>query len=349
MSHPYKNLPPTAFWGPSVARQSPFSLAGVYKKKFSISSTDAICAAGSCFAQHLARLLKLKGCNFLDTEPPPEALPREQHSRFGYGIYSARFGNIYTARQLLQLFDRAFGNFHPVDAAWIKDGRVFDAFRPAIEPDGFASLEEMQVCRAAHLAAVRRLFEKVDVFVFTLGLTESWRSKNDGAIYPTCPGTIAGDFSSDKYEFHNQSAGEITDDLVAFVEKLRTIRPQIRFIFTVSPVALIATASSSHVLVANTYSKAALRAAAGEIAARYDFVDYFPSYDLLASHPMRAMFYSPDMREVTSAGVEFVMSHFFAQHEIKAEVEPTESLQVDEFHPDDIACEEILLQRFAPA
>ena len=37
------------------------------------------------------------------SQPPPALLPTDLHSRFGYGIYSGRYGNIYTARQLLQL------------------------------------------------------------------------------------------------------------------------------------------------------------------------------------------------------------------------------------------------------
>lgn len=348
MSHPYKNLPPKSFWLPSVAQQSPFDIADIYQKKFSITATDGIASAGSCFAQHVGRHLKSSGFRYLDVEPPPEPLPQALHTRFGYGIYSARFGNIYTARQLLQLFDRAFDTFHPADAAWYKDDRVYDAFRPAIEPGGFASLDEMRVCRAGHLAAVRRMFEQVDVFVFTLGLTESWQSKLDGAVYPLCPGTVAGEYSDQKYEFHNFSAAEVLDDLSVFISKLRAIRPSARLLLTVSPVSLVATASPVHVLVATTYSKAVLRAVAGEIAASHDFVDYFPSFDLLASHPMRGMFYAPDMREVTAAGVEFVMQHFFAQHHVPRESQVDDAAQVENLHPDDIACEEIMLQRYSP-
>jgi hypothetical protein len=350
MSHPYKNLPPNAFWAPAVARQSPFTVDGVYEKKFALAATDAIACAGSCFAQHVGRHLKAGGFAYLDAEPAPGGLPQELHSRFGYGVYSARFGNIYTARQLLQLFDRAFGTFVPVDADWTKDSRHYDAFRPAVEPDGFGERDEMRACRAGHLAAVRRMFETMDVMVFTLGLTEAWRAKADGAVYPLCPGTAAGEFSDQKYEFHNFSAAEILEDLTTLIGKVRAIKEGARFIFTVSPVSLIATASPAHVLVANTYSKSVLRGVAGEMAARFECVDYFPSYDLLASHPMRGMFYAPDMREVTTAGVEFVMKHFFSQHPIKrgTEKQPAVTTAAEELHPDDVACEEVLLQRYAP-
>ena len=57
-----------------MARQSPFSLAGIYEKKFSISPSDAIAAMGSRFAQQVGRKLKSSGFNYLATEPLPIVL-----------------------------------------------------------------------------------------------------------------------------------------------------------------------------------------------------------------------------------------------------------------------------------
>jgi hypothetical protein len=38
---------------------------------------------------------------------------------------------------------------------WEKDGRFYDPFRPNIEPDGFASAEEMENSRQACIRAFR--------------------------------------------------------------------------------------------------------------------------------------------------------------------------------------------------
>ena len=91
----------------------------------------------------------------MDTEPAPPLLPAAMHAEFGYGIYSARYGNLYTAAQLNQLFDRAFGTFSPADDIWETGGRWYDAFRPNIEKNGFETREEVLVARDAHYAAVR--------------------------------------------------------------------------------------------------------------------------------------------------------------------------------------------------
>ena len=68
-----------------------------------------IATAGSCFAQHIGRALRGRGLGYLDLEPPPAFLTEDEANRLGYGLYSCRYGNIYTVRQLLQLFQEAHG------------------------------------------------------------------------------------------------------------------------------------------------------------------------------------------------------------------------------------------------
>ena len=107
-------------------------------------------------------------------------------------LFSALYGNIYTIRQLLQLFDRAHGNFSPRDKAWVReDGRYVDPFRPFIPTHAYATPENVEEARARHLQAVQRVFSGCDVFIFTLGLTETWISDQDGAVFPIAPGVVS--------------------------------------------------------------------------------------------------------------------------------------------------------------
>lgn len=357
-TNPYASQPPRAFWSRAVAQCNPLELADVYRPRFSFSD-DTIGAAGSCFAQHIGRAFRERGFDFLDVEPAPPELPSGKHAAYGYGIYSARYGNVYSARQLLQLFQRAHGEFKPKDEAWNTGGRWHDPFRPTIEPDGFSSREEMLAIRESHLAAVRKLFASVDTFVFTFGLTEGWVSKEDGAAFPMCPGTAAGTFDAAKYEFRNFNYGEILADMRAFMERMTAINRSIKFLLTVSPVPLTATATQDHVMVATSYSKSTLRAVAGDLYSLYDSVEYFPSYELVAATPMKAMFFAPNMREVSMAGVRTVMGHFFSQHKAPQQAPPvadgvqpsphlhaatTASAEADHFD----VCDERLLERWGP-
>ena len=100
--------------------------------------------------------------------------PPELAAEYGYGVYTARTGNIYTSRQLVQLFDRAYGKFQPEEDVWQDEDGYRDPFRPQIAPEPFLTRAEYRADRARHFAAVRRAFEELTVFVFTLGLTECW-------------------------------------------------------------------------------------------------------------------------------------------------------------------------------
>jgi hypothetical protein len=345
--HPYKSLESRAFWRTAVAEKNPFDISDLYRKKFEITPRDKISTAGSCFAQHIGRRLKASGFRYVDLEPGPSLLPRSIRSDFGYGVFSARYGNIYTTRQLLQLFLRAFGEFTPKNDVWTRNGRYYDAFRPTIEKGGFAGEEELLLARNHTFAMVRRIFSNSHVFVFTLGLTEAWVSRDDGSVYPVCPGVEAGSFDPDRHEFRNFTFNEISSDLQELMDRVKAINPGLRFLLTVSPVPLTATASGQHVLLATTHSKSVLRSVAGELAERDDFVDYFPSYEIITAAPMRSMFFDPNLRSVNPAGVDLVMRHFFQQHPPSGSVRPLRPAAPKTLTDEDVVCDEGKLEKWS--
>lgn len=311
MKNPYRALPERSFWKPAVADRHIADFSEMWDP-MPLKRSDKVATAGSCFAQHIGRNLKIRGADFMDMEPAPDFLAEEDQRRFGFGVFSCRYGNVYTSRQLLQLILEAFGRRTPDEIVWEKNGRFFDALRPAIDPTGFETREEVIADRKRHLAAVREMFETLDVLVFTMGLTEGWHSTVDDTMYPTAPGTIAGEYDPERFAFKNLQYPDVLDDMNRFWEILREVNPDARMLLTVSPVPLIATATGGHVLPATTYSKSVLRAVAGDLAAMHDDVYYFPSYEVIIGHPSRGIFFEPDLRNVNQMGVNLVMTHFFS-------------------------------------
>lgn len=309
--HPYKGLPTYQFWRKSVSALDRCDVDPVVKPKFSICTEDKVATAGSCFAQHISKKLNEDGFNFFVTEisDAPDALENN------YGVYSARYGNIYSTSQLLQLFERAYDRFIPQDEAWSNAaGKWIDPFRPQIQKDGFASLEELRSARAQHFSAVRTMFEQADVFVFTLGLTEVWRSKLDGAVFPLAPGVAGGVMDEDKYEFVNLGVEEVRRDLQIFINLLSVVNPNVRVLLTVSPVPLVATYESRHVLSSSTFSKSVLRVAADTICKENENVDYFPSYEIITGNHNQGKFFEEDLRTVKNEGVNQVMKIFMRNY-----------------------------------
>lgn len=329
---PYQSLPRESFWRVASSAWKKGRLDNIYKPKFEITADTAIASAGSCFAQHIGRHLKTRGFNYLDTEPAPFPLPEAELAEFGYGLFSARYGNIYTSRQLVELARDAFmDRLH--DEVWESDGRFFDPFRPTIEPNGFGSREEALAMRGSHLAAVRKLIRQTEVFIFTLGLTESWYNTETGYTYQICPGTTAGSFNPDLHGFRNLRFGEVLADLKGFITSCRRRNRKLKFLFTVSPVPLVATATAGHVVPATGYSKSVLRAVAGQLANDLEHVDYFPSYEIISSHLSAGGGYAADLRDVRDDAVSDVMDVFFAAHGLgeagpgKAAVSVTERIE----------------------
>jgi hypothetical protein len=291
MSHPYSDVPPM-----QIARRAPADPQS--DGRFRLTRSDRIASAGSCFAQRITDGLRNSGYRYLVTEPGSSE------------SYSARYGEIYSTLQLLQIAQAAIGAFVPAEQPWPSDdGRWLDPFRPRIQPGGFDSPQAVLDERKRHLAAVKRLLEETDIFVFTAGLTETWCSRSDGAAFPVCPGTGVGTYDPERYEFRNLGVEENTANLDAFLNIAWSLNPALRVIFTVSPVPLAATMEARHVVQSTTWSKSVLRVAVEEMRRRYEAVDYFAAYEIVLG--ARPSGFENDGRTVTPAAVNTVVASFF--------------------------------------
>lgn len=355
MPHPYTNLPGIAFWKTGVAERDPNQIDLEWAPKASIRRNTKIITVGSCFAQHISKALRDEEFLWLDSEPAPANLPKEERAKDGYGVFSFRTGNIYTVALLKQWIQWALGESKPSQDVIFEEGRYFDPFRPSLIEAGFSSAKGMLNARRATLDAISGCIKQADLFIFTLGLTEAWRDLN-GSVYPMCPGTIRGVFSAEQHRFHNYSAHEIERDLVAVFDLLRKINPALRFLLTVSPVPLTATASGQHVLTATTYSKSVLRAVAGELALTREDTDYFPAYELITAPAFKGRWFEENMRSVSPTGVAFVMRQFIKAitAETQAETDALKTKNITDHRKDtfvatktDEICDDIILESWA--
>lgn len=314
VKHPYQTIPDFSRWRLAIQRSEESGFVEFpVKNKLDLGLGALVGTAGSCFAERLAERLPELGLNFYVAEKAPDHFDGDLATLFHYGRFSARYGNLYTSLQLRQLLDRALKpkGFVTAESPWIRpDGAIADPFRPLVEPHGFGSEREMLLSRKNHLEKVVEIFRTVDCFIFTLGLTESWISLDGGEALPICPGVVAGSYDPQRYQFKNLTVSEVIADLESFVKTVKDMNPRIKFCFTVSPVPLIATCSGKGVIEATTYSKSVLRVAAEDICGRIDGAEYFPSFEIIQSSYSDQTYFEPDMRSVTSSGVDHVMHEF---------------------------------------
>lgn len=337
MGNPYATKGPSQFWRTAVADLSPEEVSPIPHKTFLIGAEDRIATAGSCFAQHVSRYIEaIPSVHFLQTETSPADQP----------AFSARYGNIYTVAQLLQLLMEATGQVSlPPLFLPRPDGRFVDAYRPTTYAEGFASPEDVALERRAHLDAVRRVFTDCTVFVFTLGLIEGWTTPDGEFVLPIHPGVATDDPQASAARFHRYSYEEVKADLEAFLDELRKINPGARVILTVSPVPLTATYTDEHVLSATIYSKSVLRAVCGAIESSVENAFYFPSYEIISGSFNGGRYYESNKRSVSEEGVAHVMrvfkaTYFNSSSERAAPATPVKSSITDRSYAGKVVCDE---------
>lgn len=311
MPHPYKQFAERNFWARAVSDTPWQNVFDQERGKFEVQASDLIATAGSCFAQRIATHLRTKGFSRTIFERAHPLVTAERASALGYDTFSARYGNVYTTRQLRQLVDEAFGLRPPIfDFAPARSGQILDLMRPTVNDGGFGSAVEAQADRLYHLGQVREMLVQADVFIFTLGLTETWSSPDGSVVYGTHPNVATGLDSRQGCLPLSLDYQEVYNDLVYVINGLRQHNPRLKFIFTVSPVALAATHQDKHVLSATSYSKSVLRAVAGRIADSAPYVDYFMSFELFNCAQSFGQFLSSDLRDVSKRGVGIAMQLF---------------------------------------
>jgi len=300
MVNPYKAQPHQAFWAKTMRENRGFQ-GFPMERPLRLKPGEKIATAGSCFAQNITGFLMenyRSAC--LITEPP----------RNGEALFSARYGNIYTPQQLLELLQETrSGEADATCAIRRRDGRYLDRFRPGVESRGFATPADAINARQAHLGKLQRLFSDTDIFIFTLGMTEAWRMPG-GRILPLCPAVYADETTS---EFHNFTLTETNNALQSALSLLKEMNPQVRVILTVSPVPLTATFTDAHVALATSYSKSVLRVSCAEMEFQHDKLHYFPSYEMATNPAAHESFFDENARTVRPEIVTQIMAHFEAE------------------------------------
>lgn len=316
MKPPYFSQPSRSFWASSLQGRglAEIDFNDFYRKKFDLAGAPTA-SAGACFAQCMVPLLKKNGFNYLEVETTGARRSSEESAALHYDEFSARYGQVQTSRQLLQLLQRALGLLKPEDKAWPRGTGVVDPFRPNISPKPYSTEAEMTADRQRHLEKVLELFEKTEVFFFTLTQTEAWESRLDGAVFPIVPGLLTGGvWDPAKYRFRNLRYADVMEDMGSFLALSRQLNPRISLVLTVSPVYLVSTAGDEHILAADAYSKSVLRAAAGDLYRDREEVDYYPAWEMTAGLAGGGRFYDPTGRNLSAEGVAWAMEVFFKTH-----------------------------------
>src|ERR1700682_5059040 len=115
--HPYQQVPRYSRWKQGVINGVDGREMTAGLRFRDLRGDDRVFSAGSCFASNIVPYLERAGITYVRTEErPKDLLPFKDG--LGYENFSARFGNIYTSRQFLQLLQRCVGQWRPEEDRW---------------------------------------------------------------------------------------------------------------------------------------------------------------------------------------------------------------------------------------
>lgn len=290
-----------------------------HKPKFAIDPSWPIFTIGSCFARGVENVLISRGLPLLlDGHGVPAEHFESWNDASGRGGGAAAGElsrgalNKYSVRSMAHELKRVLlGEVYP-DEGMIElaPGQWFDPHASGLR---LLDRETAFANRKRLWAATARIREAWICFL-TLGLTETWLDSETGLAMNAHPGPAWLARMPERFRFVDYGYDATLSDMLEIVELVRThCHPEMRFIVTVSPVPLGATFKDADVIVANSASKSVLRAVAEELFRRFDFVDYFPSYELVLNSP-RGLAFEDDQLHVARDMVAAVMSRFEAAY-----------------------------------
>ena len=264
---------------------------------FAIPPGSSVLTMGSCFARHIELALRDRGIRIptLGFRVPGEELMA------GTGLPTGIL-NKYTPFAMLNEVEAAArdeddGRRFLIEAP---DGRWWDGQLHSHEP---VTLERGLRRRARLRALYRQAIADSAMVIVTLGLIEAWWDEAEQLyLNDTVPRHMI-DRHPGRFFFETLSPDKTIAAVVRLVEALHALNPAQKMLLTVSPVPFQRSFSGGDAIVANAYSKAALRVAAETAARGHAHVDYYPSYESVTSSD-RAEAWEDDLVHVRPALIQ---------------------------------------------
>jgi GSCFA family len=253
-----------------------------------VSYRDNILLIGSCFTEHIGN--KLQELKF-STLQNPNGILFDPHS-VASSLVSYVQNKQYNDNDLFYL-----------DELW-QSWQHHSVFSNTSKGECLTQINASQ--NEAHL-----FLRKANFIIITLGSSFSYRLTEiaaattklsvDGDAVANCHRAPAQWFTK-----HMMSIDEINAALDNCIHQLLHFNPELRIIFTVSPVRHIRDG-----VIENNRSKARLIEVVHHLANKFDRLYYFPAYELVIDVLRDYRFYDIDMVHPNYAATEFVMEKFF--------------------------------------
>lgn len=180
-----------------------------------------------------------------------------------------------------------------------------------------------------------------DFLLITFGTSWIYELKENGKVVSNCHKLPAGNFNRRRL-----SVDEITTDYTKLFDSIKKINPKIEVIFTISPVRHWKDGAHE-----NNISKGVLLLAIDALCRQFDYVGYFPAYEIQMDELRDYRFYAEDMLHPSSVSINYIWKRFqdyCMSEETKSIIRKIEEIHLDEahrpLHPDSTEHQTFLLK-----
>lgn len=261
-----------------------------------VTPTSRALVLGSCFAEHIGSRLRYA----LGTDA-------EGHER----CCANPFGVLYNPASIAQALRLLYGD--ETESRRIVERSIFEG-RDALwhswlystHFSGSSRSECLDRCLAS-LAEARRVAESADLIIITFGTSRHYRLAEptmagclDTRVVANCHKEPASTFAE-----CDMTTEEIIAEFTLLIDQLRTRRPGLDLIFTVSPYRY-----RKYGYHESQLAKARLLLAVERLQATSSLNHYFPAYEILLDELRDYRFYAPDMLHPSEQAIEYIWERF---------------------------------------
>jgi hypothetical protein len=145
-----------------------------------------------------------------------------------------------------------------------------------------------------------RFIKETSVLYITFGTSWVYKHKKTNQIVANCHKLPSSDF-----EHYSLSIDNIVEIYCSLLDEIHKINSELKIVFTVSPVRHWKDGP-----VNNQLSKSILIVSIQELVKNFDFVSYFPSYEIMMDDLRDYRFYADDLFHPNQMGIDYIWDKF---------------------------------------
>ena len=242
-----------------------------------INHQTGVCLIGSCFTENIGR--KLEDAKFRTLQNP--------------------FGILYNPFSIAESLERIIAHRPFGIEELVERNGLWMSFA---HHGRFSGLKSDVVLTHINnsLADAHHFLKEAKVLFISLGTSKSYRLKTTQKVVANCH-----KFPANTFDYSLSGKEEIVQVLTYSIKSLQVFNPNLKIIFTVSPVRHLKDG-----FMENQRSKATLLLSVADLQYEFGQVNYFPSYEIMMDDLRDYRFYASDLVHPSQEAIDYIFDRF---------------------------------------